>query len=224
MHSSQRNQAVTPVRSLLNWLGASCLLITVNVSATGSAGPADMLTKMTDRVLSIIRENPGVLDDERRVREIADQLVLPNIDFHTASQWVLGQHWRSASQAQRDAFVSEFRELLLNTYLRSLSKYQDNTVRILAERPGQPAGRAVVDAEVEQAGGPRAMVMFRLHQKDGNWLVYDIVVEGISLVATHRSGFATEIRNKGLDSLIAHLVVLNAGESTSAGAPAQKSR
>jgi phospholipid transport system substrate-binding protein len=206
------------------WLGASCLLITINVAAAGPADPAEMLTTMTDKVLSIISEDPAVLNNDQRVREIAEQLVLPNIDFHTASQWVLGHHWRTASESQRDAFVDQFRKLLVNTYLRSLSKYQDNTIRILSARPGQPPGRALVDAEVQQANGPLAMVMFRLHEKGGNWLVYDIVIEGISLVATHRSGFATEIRNKGLDSLIAHLVVMNASESTSAGAPAQKSR
>jgi len=197
------------------------MLMITQVGADGSTGPAKMLANMTDRVLLEIRNDPAILDDEDRTRRLAEQMILPNIDFRVASQWVLGKHWRTASPSQREAFVDEFRALLVNTYLRSLKKYQDYTVRILAARPGQPDGRAVVDAEVLQAEGPPIKVMFRLHQQKRNWLVYDIVIEGVSLVATHRSGFATEIRDKGLDSLIAHLVVRNAGEATVTGAAEQ---
>lgn len=197
------------------------MLMITQVGADGSTGPAKMLANMTDRVLLEIRNDPAILDDEDRTRRLAEQMILPNIDFRVASQWVLGKHWRTASPSQREAFVDEFRALLVNTYLRSLKKYQDYTVRILAARPGQPDGRAVVDAEVLQPEGPPIKVMFRLHQQKQDWQVYDIVIEGVSLVATHRSGFATEIRDKGLDSLIAHLVVRNASESTATGAAEQ---
>lgn len=197
------------------------LVLSMQVVAAGPTGPAEMLSNMTDRVLQEIRSNPAILSDEQRARALAEQLILPNIDFYTSSRWVLGKHWNSASDAQRNAFVSEFRELLINTYMRSLDKYHDNDIRILPARPGQPDGRAIVDAEVEQVGGPPVKVMFRLHRKADAWLVYDIVIEGISLVATHRSSFATEIHSKGLDSLIARLVLQNASEATAAGVPAQ---
>jgi phospholipid transport system substrate-binding protein len=197
------------------------IMMNTPAMAAGSIGPAEMLSEMTDQVLQEIRSNPAILSDERRARALAERLILPNLDFHTASRWVLGKHWRSASDAQREAFVSEFRELLISTYLRSLDKYRDNDIKILPARPGQPDGRAIVDAEVEQAGGPQVKVEFRLHRNTDTWLVYDIVIEGISLVATHRSGFATEIREKGLDSLIARLVLQNASEATAAGVSAQ---
>ena len=210
------------LRSQCLLLGILCgMLMSVQAGADGSTGPAEMLTVMTDRVLVEIRNDPAILDNEDRTRSLADELILPNIDFRVASQWVLGKHWRTASPSQREAFVGEFRALLVNTYLHSLKKYQGNTVRILAARPGQPQGRAVVDAEVLQPDGPLIKVVFRLHRRKNDWLVYDIVIEGISLVATHRSGFATEIRDKGLDSLIAHLVVRNAGEATATGTAEQ---
>lgn len=211
-----RKQPVS--RSLCLLLGMLCsLLMSVQAGADGSTGPAEMLAAMTDRVLVEIRNSPAILDDEARTRSLAEELILPHIDFHVASQWVLGKHWRTASPSQREAFTGEFRALLLNTYLRSLNKYQDYSVRILTARPGQPDGRAVVDAEVLRPDGPPIKVLFRLHQRKNDWLVYDIVIEGVSLVATHRSGFASEIRDKGLDSLIAQLVVRNAGEATASG-------
>jgi phospholipid transport system substrate-binding protein len=192
------------------------MLLAVRADAAGPGGPAEMLSAMTERVLLEIRNDPEMLNDEPRTRSLAEKLILPNIDFRAASQWVLGKHWRTASPAQRESFTAEFRALLVNTYLRSLKRYRDNTVRILAARPGQPNGRAVVDAEVEQADGPLIKVIFRLHQPRQTWLVYDIVIEGISLVATRRTEFSSEIRNKGLDSLIAQLALLNAGEATAA--------
>jgi phospholipid transport system substrate-binding protein len=199
-------------------LGVLCgMLMSMQVWADGSTGPAEMLATMTDRVLAEIRNNPAILDDEARTRRLAEELILPNIDFRVASQWVLGKHWRTASPSQREAFIGEFRAMLMNTYLRSLDKYHDYTVRILTARPGQPNGRAIVDAEVLQPDGPPIKVLFRLHQRKNAWLVYDIIIEGVSLVATHRSGFATEIRDKGLDSLIAQLVVRNASEATATG-------
>lgn len=204
-------------------LVAVCLLLLSHSVAADIAGPAEMLTAMTEQTQARFRANPGLLDDAQQTRKLADELILPNIDFRTSSQWVLGKYWRGASASQRDAFVDEFREMLINTYLNSLGKYQHYTVRVLSARPGQPDGRAVVDAEVDQPQGPPVKVMFRLHRKQNSWLVYDIVIEGISLVATHRSGFATEIRAKGLDSLIAHLVFLNSSGATAGGVPAQES-
>jgi phospholipid transport system substrate-binding protein len=153
------------------------------------------------------------------VRSYAEEWILPNIDFRAAAQWVLGKHWRKASRAQREAFVAEFRELLVGTYLRSLEQYKDNSIRILEARPGQPERRAVVDAEVLQPGGPPIKVLFRLHQSKSGWLVYDIVIEGVSLVATRRSEFSTYIRNEGLDGLITNLAARNAGLKAAAETP-----
>lgn len=184
---------------------------------TAPDSPLLMLQGMTERVLEALRGDPDLLANAARTRALADELILPNIDFRSASQWVLGKHWRTASPDQRAAFVTEFRELLLGTYVSSLDKYRENTLRFIAERPGQPANRAIVDASVEQQGSAPIAVVFRLHRPADAWLVYDIVIEGVSLVATHRSGFASEIRSNGLDSLIARLVTLNASEATAAG-------
>ena len=192
--------------------------------AADTLGPAQMLSNLTDRVLAEISEDPELLENDRRTRELAERLILPNIDFRTASRWVLGRYWKSATETQRESFVSEFRRLLVNTYLHSLGRYRDYTIRILDARPGQPAGRAVVDAVVDQPDGPGVKVMFRLHNRADRWLVYDIVVEGVSLVATHRSGFAGEIRNNGLDSLIAHLTTLNNGKTVANQPSSRESR
>jgi phospholipid transport system substrate-binding protein len=111
--------------------------------------------------------------------------------------------------------------LLVNTYVRSISNYSDNRISISPARGALSSGRAEVDAQIERPDGPPVHLGFRMHKPGAEWLVYDISVEGISLVATHRSSFAREIHDKGLDSLIEHLASLNAGKDTASAGDAE---
>ncbi|MDH3980180.1 MAG: ABC transporter substrate-binding protein [Gammaproteobacteria bacterium] len=174
------------------------------------AGPEAMLQEMTDQVLAEIRKDPGQLGDIAQVRALADRYVLPRIDFGAVAQWALGKHWRRANPQQRARFVAQFRELLLNTYLRTVNNYRENEIHFMPSRASSSPDRSVVAAEVEQPGGPPVHLNFRLHNPGDGWLIYDISVEGVSLVASHRSGFSREIREQGLDGLIARLEAMNA--------------
>lgn len=207
------------IKQLLYLLSLCWLLQAAGTMAQDDPGPAELLQDVTDRILAEIRTDPGQLRDVNRVRALAERYVLPHIDFRAASQWVLGKYWRTASNGQRARFVGEFRQLLLNTYIRSISNYRENRVSILPARGTPGTGRAEVDAEIEQSGGPPVHLSFRMHKPGPEWLVYDITVEGISLVATHRSSFAKEIHDSGLDSLIEHLADMNA-EKAAAPEPA----
>ncbi len=192
-----------------------CLLFpVVGLPAQSETGPEAMLQEVTDKVLAEIRKDPEQLKDVTRVRVLVDRFILPHVDFQTAAQWVLGKYWRTATPRQRTRFVDEFRQLLLNTYLRSISNYRDNRIHILPAHGEQASGRAEVDAEIEQPGGPPVRVSFRLHRPGSAWLIYDISVEGVSLVATNRSGFSREIHDSGLDSLIDRLASLNARKAS----------
>ena len=194
---------------LPSWLLVCCLLAGAPLPLRADPGPVELLQTVTDQVLEIVRQDPDILGDQARLRSIADELILPHIDFETLSRWVLGKHWRRATPEQRKRFIALFREMLLNSYLRSVTGYRDNTVQFLPERPGQKAGRALVDAEVTQPNGPPIRAEFRLHRVGSQWLIYDVAVEGISLVATHRSSFSREISNTGIDGLLSRLEKMN---------------
>jgi phospholipid transport system substrate-binding protein len=155
-----------------------------------------------------------------RLRAIAGEVVLPRVDFNAMSRWVLGKYWRTATPQQRAAFIVEFREMLLGTYLRSVSSHKGHGVRYLPIRGDLQKGRTMVHVEVDQPNGPVVHVMFRMRRVGSTWLIYDVVVEGISLVATHRTSFSREIHNSGMDSLIARLHARNmsrAEEEAAAG-------
>jgi phospholipid transport system substrate-binding protein len=194
---------------------AAVVLLTVLMFVAGGVaaepGPLNVLEEMSDHVLEVIRQDPAILDDPIRLRELADEFVVPNIDFMALSQWVLGKHWRGANPGQRQVFAHEFRELLIRTYLASVTRsdYQDQTIRYLPLRKAHDGRKVTVEAHVEQPQGPLVHVLFRMLKRDQGWKVYDVVIEGVSLVATHRSGFSSIIRERGLDGLIATLEARN---------------
>ena len=189
-------------------------------------GPVEVLRGMSDHVLDIIKQDPSVLDDKARLRDIANQVVIPNIDFIALSQSVLGVTWRKATPHQREVFEREFRSLLMNSYLNSISRadYQGQSIKYLPLRNPPTGDRAEVDAEIEQPNGPLIHVQFRMYRRDdAGWKVYDVVAEGVSLVITQRSSFSSIIHEKGLDGLIAMLEERNnkrIDQATSVEAPA----
>jgi len=181
--------------------------------------PVDVLKGMSDHVLEMIRQDPSILDDKARMRAIADEVVIPNIDFIALSQSVLGVTWRQAPPEQREVFEREFRSLLTTTYLNSISRadYRGQSIRYLPMRTPPTGDRTEVEAEVEQPNGPLVHVQFRMYRRPGGaWKVYDVVVEGVSLVITQRSSFSSIIRDRGLDGLIAMLEERNSAPADAA--------
>lgn len=197
---------VFTIPNLRCWLLIISIVAILSPAVAGEeAGPVEMLQGLTKQLIAIADSRPEVLDDPAELRKIAIENVLPHVDFLMFSRRVLGKSWRAATVAQRDFFVSEFQELLLGTYLRSVSSYKDNSIRYLPVRGEGQEKRVLVNAIVERKGGPPVHAAFRLHRAENEWLIYDVIVEGISLVATHRSTFAQIIHNYGIDGLIERL-------------------
>ena len=215
------SQGIMPSGGLLHRLLVWTLLAGLSAGVSAEQGPVEMLRSTTEQVLDLVRQDPTVIDDPLRLRVIADEIVLPHVDFPTLSRWVLGKYWRQATGQQREAFIAAFREQLLGTYLRSVTRYRDNIIsfRPLPETPTN--GRVAVSAEITPSSGPAVHAVFRLHRPATEWLIYDVAVEGVSLVATHRSSFSREISRSGLDGLIARMQAHNVAiDAPAAGASA----
>jgi phospholipid transport system substrate-binding protein len=127
------------------------------------------------------------------------------------SRWVLGKHWREASEGQRVRFVEEFRSLLVRTYATALLEYSNQAVEVLPVRAAPDATDVVVRTEVRQPGAPPIPIQYSMNLEQGDWKVYDVTIDGISLVASYRSTFNAEASRGGLDRVIALLVERNQG-------------
>jgi phospholipid transport system substrate-binding protein len=196
------------------------LLPGAGLATADEPGPVELLEDRQKTVLAIVEQDPAVLEDTKRLREIAYEYLLPHVDFMTLSRWVMGKHWRKATPEQRQTFANEFRDLLLNNYLRSVTEYRDQSIEFLPLRNLDGKNKVVVHGLVDQPGGPPVHVNFRMHRNTDSWLIYDIVVEGVSLATTHRSMFSQQIRDIGIEGVIAELESRNAAAWKEGTSPA----
>lgn len=171
----------------------------------------------TEEMLQILRDEAadGQVDLER-IRSALDELILPHLDFVTMTKLAVGRDWLKADREQKRALVDEFRTLLVSTYTRSLREYDDQTLEFLPLQAGAEETRVTVRSRVTQSDGPDVPVEYSLRHNDGRWMVYDIAVDGISLVTTYRSSFSGIVSREGIDGLIAHLEEKNAKNADAA--------
>ena len=171
------------------------------------------MRETTEKVMHALSEaGPKLKDNSKQLYEIIDELILPHFDFRRMSSWVLGKHWRVASDEQKKAFTEEFQALLVRTYSRALVDYRDKRIQFLATRV-RTESDVTVRAEIDQGGGPPIPVTYEVSLVDGVWKVYDVAVNGVSLVINYRSSFNSEIQRNGLDGLIQRLKDRNEQQS-----------
>jgi phospholipid transport system substrate-binding protein len=138
---------------------------------------------------------------------VVDDIVASHFDFDRMSSWVLGKHWRKAKPDEKTRFASEFRTLLVRTYAKALNDNYDKKIAMLPVR--DKGDEALVRTEVQQDAGFPIPIDYRMYIKDGVWKVYDVSVDGISLVSNYRTSFSKEIRKDGLPKLIDRLAERN---------------
>lgn len=184
--------------------------------ATGATSPAaallpqEVVKSTADQVLRVLSaEQKDLRQHPERIYDVVNEYILPNFSFEVMSRLVLGKHWRTASETQRDQFAKAFRTLLVRTYANSLLDYTDVPIRYLPVHVDTDAKDATVNTEVQQKGGAPMAISYRLRLLGGQWKVIDVVVEGVSLVTNYRSEFSTEISKAGLDGLISNLQTRN---------------
>ena len=137
-----------------------------------------------------------------QVVAIVEEFVLPHVDTRMSGRLILGKHWRDATPSQRDRFIAGYRDLLLRTYATHATDYLAARVAILSAAPTGREGRVLqVRTRVTRPGKPVATVDYRLVARDGEWKVFDAVVQGVSLVSTLRTAVTEEIQRIGIDGL-----------------------
>lgn len=176
--------------------------------------PVQLLERTSQQVIDILRKDRDLLKSEPdRIYKIVDQYILPHLDDVTMAKLALGKNWRKASKEQKLKFVDEFRNLLVRTYSKSLTEFRDQEIKFFPLNLAADAHKTSVKAEVLQPGGPSIPLAYRMRIKNNAWKVYDIKVDGISLVTSYRGTFTQEIRKSGIDGLLKYLRGKNANKS-----------
>jgi phospholipid transport system substrate-binding protein len=174
--------------------------------------PQALVKDASDRMLQALKDNKDkIVEDPKIVYGLVDDILLPNFDFAKMSKLALGKNWRKASPEQRERFIEEFRLLLVRTYTTAMLEYSDEEIVFLTFRDDLAKKKVKVRMEILQAGGPSIPMALSMYlNKQDAWKVYDVKIDGISLVTNYRSTFATEIRKGGVALLIDNLAARNA--------------
>ena len=173
--------------------------------------PSDVVKATAESVISHIEENRSVLEkNPEKIYDMVNQLIIPRFDFVSMSKWVLGKHWKQASEEQRSEFIIQFKELLVRTYARALLEYSGQEIKYFPVEQNPESNLAVVRTELTSKSSAQLPILYRMHQKNEEWKVVDVSVDGVSLVTTYRGSFATQIKKNGFDSLLNELSKKNA--------------
>ncbi len=180
--------------------------------------PVALLERTTAQVIKILRDDHELLLQEpERVYKIIDNYILPNLDDITMAKLAMGKNWRKATKQQKLAFIKEFRRLLIRTYSKSLVEFKDQEIKYFPVIVAADSNKTTVKAEVIQPGGPSIPMAYRMRIKNNAWKVYDIKIDGISLVTSYRGTFTQEIRKSGIDGLLTYLRDKNSKLSAKVG-------
>ena len=186
-------------------------LLGFSMASLAAEAPDELVKRTAEDVLTIVKTDKDIqAGSQEKLFALTEEKILPNFTFDKVSRLVLGKNWTKATPDQKTAFQSEFKSLLIRTYATALSKYKNQTIEYAPLRMADGATTASVKTSIVQPGGQPITVNYTLEkQADATWKVYDIVIEGVSLVTNYRSQFAQEIRQNGLDSLIKKLADKN---------------
>jgi len=180
------------------------LVALVPLAARAEEAPDALVKRIADEVIAIIKSDKDLqAGNSAKVVQLAEQKVLPHFDFTRMTRLAVGRNWSQASAEQREALTKEFRTLLVRTYSNSLSQYRNQKIDVkpLQAAPGDTD--VVVKTAVIQEGGPPIPIDYRMEkEKDGGWKVYDVVIDGASLVTTYRGSFNDQIQRSGIDGLV----------------------
>jgi phospholipid transport system substrate-binding protein len=164
------------------------------------AGPTDQLREYTDQVVKVL-DDPSMARQDRRaaVRKIAHEA----FDINETAQRVLARHWHARTPAEREEFTELFADLLERTYIARMDEYGGERIRYVGE--SIDGTFASVKARIVTRTGTEVAVESRMNLRGDRWLIYDVLIENVSLVANYRSQFDRIIRTSSYEDLVRRL-------------------
>lgn len=172
----------------------------------------DVLIKETSReVLDIVRKDKDMREgNQKKILELVDAKVLPHFNFERMTKLAVGKSWRTATPDQKQALITEFRTMLVRTYTKAFTSYRDQIIEVKPLKMAGDATEVTIKTEIIKPGAQQpVLVDYDMEKMPNGWKVYDLTVEGVSLVTSYRSTFADQVQQSGIDGLIKTLAEKN---------------
>jgi phospholipid transport system substrate-binding protein len=178
--------------------------------ASEALAPDALAKSVTAEVLAIVRADKDIqAGNQKKVHDLVESKVVPHFNFVRMTQLAMGRNWRDANADQQRRLVEEFRALLVRTYTSAFTQYRNQTVEY--RRPRMAAGDTdvVVQSLIKQPSGQPVAVDYSMEKTHQGWKVYNVKIEGVSMVENYRNTFNTEVQKSGIDGLIKSLADKN---------------
>jgi phospholipid transport system substrate-binding protein len=173
--------------------------------------PDELVRKVTTDVLDSIKADKQLqAGDRKKALALAEQKILPHVDFREAATLAMGKSWYTATPAQQEQVVKEFREMLVRIYSNAIDVYRGQTLSVLPVRMPPGATDVTVRNRYLKQGAPPVPVEYSMRKTPEGWKIYDVAIEGVSLVLTYRAEFESITRTSGVAGLIKRLQEKNA--------------
>ena len=193
------------------------LALLVASMAVHAQDPSDVIQSATEQLAAELEGRKAELSENpEELYAVIDGVLLPRFDRRYAAQLVLGRHWRNASEAQRDRFITAFYNSLLRRYADGVLEFNQDRVVLLPFRGDLSQPRTTVKTIVMLDDGTEVPVDYGMVKRDSGWLMFDVVIEGISYVRNYRTELNSEIQGSSLDDVIADLEARNSGNEEEA--------
>jgi phospholipid transport system substrate-binding protein len=162
--------------------------------------PMEQIRETLQQVITVVSGPSN--GDQQEQKDLLQKTLMPRFDWDEMAKRVLGKHWDSVGNRQ-DEFVAAFAEFLGNSYMGKIGSYKDEKVLFVGEQTEK--NRAQVDTKIVPNKGEPTSVSYRLHRVQGDWKIYDVVVEDISIVSNYRSQFERILAKGNFDDLMKRL-------------------
>jgi phospholipid transport system substrate-binding protein len=187
-------------------------LFLINGAYADTATPDAMVKNTTNDVLEILKSDKDIENDDMHIlSKLVEEKIATKFDFDRMSRMVLGPKWDIAAKEQQGQFIVEFRSLLVRTYSSALSKYRSQTIDYKPVRTPSDDTEVTVKTQITQPAGPAIPLDYSLERIENTWKVYDVSVDGMSLMTMYRGQFAEEVKQNGINGVIKRLAEKNKG-------------
>ena len=174
--------------------------------------PDTLISNTVDEVTAIIKKDKDIqAGDQKKILALVEAKVLPHFDFPRMTQLAVGKYWRTATPEQKQALVTEFRNMLVRTYTKVFTVYRDQTIEVKPYKLAvDDENEATVKTLIYKPGTQPVPVDYELKKYPDGWKAFDISIEGVSMVMSYRGTFTSQIQQNGIDGLIKTLADKNA--------------
>lgn len=183
----------------------------MSVSILAAEAPDIFVKKIADDVFEILKTDKDLKAGNReKAYKITEEKILPYFNFDRISKLVLGKAYPAATKEEQEAFKRELKTMLIKTYGIALLRFKDQKLNYKPARFETTDEEVLIKTEILQPGAPPLPIDYMLEKDGDSWKVFDIIIEGVSLVTNYRGQFGNEIKQNGIASLIAKLAEKNA--------------